>query len=68
MIPKNVATVFFSLFRSCAPQLVQTAHHALQLPYTIFGLGLAPNFLDNMSVNVTNATAASRSKEWPQVN
>ena len=47
---------------------MQTAHHALQLPYTIFGLGLAPNFLDNMSVNVTNATAASRSKEWPQVN
>ena len=38
-----------------------------QLPYTIFGLGLAPNFLDYMTVNVTNATDSSRGHTWSQV-
>ena len=57
----------FSEVQSCAAQLPQTAHHALQLPYTIFGLGLAPNFLDFIYVNVTNTSAVSQSKIWPQV-
>ena len=42
--------------------------NTLQLPYTIFGLGLAPNFLDFVYVNVTNTSAVSQSKIWPQVN
>ena len=58
----------FTEVQSCAAQLPQTAHHALQLPYTIFGLGLAPNFLDYVYVNVTNTSAVSQSKIWPQVN
>ena len=58
----------FTEVQSCAAQLPQTAHHALQLPYTIFGLGLAPNFLDFVYVNVTNTSAVSQSKIWPQVN
>lgn len=53
--------------RSCAPQLTQTAHHALQLPYTIFGLGMAPNFLDYMYVNVTNTSSHSIGRTWTQV-
>ncbi len=58
----------FAEVASCAPQLPQTAHHALQLPYTIFGLGLAPNFLDYMYVNVTNASAShSQGHTWPQI-
>lgn len=57
----------FGEIESCAAQLTQTAHSALQLPYTIFGLGLAPNFLDYMFVNVTNATASSRGHTWSQV-
>ena len=57
----------FGQIESCAPQLTQTAHTALQLPYTIFGLGLAPNFLDYMFVKVTNATDHSRSHTWSQV-
>ncbi len=52
---------------ACAAQLPQTAHHALQLPYTIFGLGMSPNFLDFMYVNVTNATGRSEGRSWPQV-
>ena len=57
----------FGEIESCAPQLTQTAFAALQLPYTIFGLGLAPNFLDYMYVHVTNATASSRGHTWSQV-
>ena len=57
----------FGQIESCAPQLTQSAHTALQLPYTIFGLGLAPNFLDYMFVNVTNATDHSRGHTWSQV-
>ncbi|XP_059091742.1 T-cell immunomodulatory protein-like isoform X2 [Tigriopus californicus] len=53
--------------RSCAPQLTQTAHHALQLPYTIFGLGMAPNFLDYMYVNVTNTSSHSMGRTWTQI-
>jgi len=39
----------------------------MQLPYTIFGLGLAPNFLDYMTVNVTYATDSSRGHTWSQI-
>ena len=38
----------FASYTSVASQMTQTAHFALQLPYTIFGLGLAPNFVDYM--------------------
>ena len=57
----------FGEIESCAPQLTQTAFCPLQLPYTIFGLGLAPNFLDYMFINVTNATDYSRAHTWSQV-
>ncbi len=53
--------------RSCAAQLTQTANHAMQLPYSILGMGMAPNFIDFMTVHVTNASADSRSHEWPQI-
>jgi len=58
----------FVRVRACAAQLSQTAHNALQTPYTIFGLGLAPNFLDFMTVNVTDASfVGARGKTWPQI-
>ena len=53
----------FASYSSVAAQLPQTSHFPLQLPYTIFGLGLAPNFVDYMWVNVS----ASRSHTWPQI-
>lgn len=52
----------FDSYCSVAPQIPQTAHFALQLPYTIFGLGVAPNFVDYMWVNVS-----TQSHAWPQV-
>lgn len=36
-----------------AAQLPQSAHFALHLPYTIFGLGRTPNFIDTLTVGVS---------------
>ena len=33
-------------------QLSQSAHFALQLPYTLFGLGRSPNFVDKVEVGI----------------
>ncbi|CAH0380531.1 unnamed protein product [Bemisia tabaci] len=32
-------------------QLPQSAHYSLNLPYTIFGLGRSPNFIDSLTVH-----------------
>ena len=45
-----------------AAQLPQSAYFSLQTPYTIFGLGLAPNFIDYLWVNISAQTHA-----WPQI-
>jgi len=52
----------FDEFQSVAGQLAQTSHFSLQLPYTIFGLGMAPNFVDFLKVSVSNKTHS-----WPQI-
>lgn len=43
-------------------QLPQSAHMALGLPYTIFGLGRTPNFVDTLTVGLSN-----RSRDWTQI-
>lgn len=35
---------------SCSSQLYQSAHYALQLPYSVFGIGQSPNFVDVLTV------------------
>ena len=52
----------FDSYQSVAVQLPQPSHFALGLPYTIFGLGMAPNFVDYLSVNITRKT-----QSWPQI-
>jgi len=52
----------FHTYRSCAAQLPQSAYFSLQTPYTIFGLGNSPNFLDNLWV-----TVSAQSHSWPQI-
>ena len=52
----------FDSYQSVAVQLPQSSHFALGLPYTIFGLGMAPNFVDSLSVNIS-----AESHEWPQI-
>jgi len=43
-------------------QLPQSAHFSLGLPYTIFGLGRTPNFVDILMVGL-----AAKSKAWTQI-
>lgn len=43
-------------------QLPQSAYFALQLPYTIFGLGRTPNFVDSLTVGLSN-----KSRTWTQL-
>lgn len=45
-----------------SPQLPQSAHFSLILPYTIFGLGRTPNFVDSVTVGLSN-----RSRCWTQI-
>ncbi|CAK9815451.1 T-cell immunomodulatory protein [Anthophora plagiata] len=45
-----------------AAQLPQSAHFSLNLPYTTFGLGRTPNFVDALTIGV-----AGWSREWPQI-
>lgn len=43
-------------------QLPQSAHFSLNLPYTIFGLGRTPNFVDSLTVGLSN-----HSRDWTQI-
>lgn len=43
-------------------QLPQSAHFSLNLPYSIFGLGRTPNFVDQLTVGLSN-----RSRTWTQI-
>lgn len=52
----------FDSYQSVAVQMPQTSHYALAMPYTIFGLGMAPNFVDYLSVNIS-----ALSRDWPQI-
>ncbi|KAK0178908.1 hypothetical protein PV327_007748 [Microctonus hyperodae] len=45
-----------------AAQLPQSAHFSLYLPYTTFGLGRTPNFIDTLTVGV-----AGEKHEWTQI-
>lgn len=42
-------------------QLPQSAYLSLNLPYTIFGLGRTPNFVDFIEIGL-----AKKSRKWPQ--
>lgn len=43
-------------------QLSQSAYHALQLPYTLFGLGRSPNFVETLSVGLDKS-----GRDWTQI-
>lgn len=43
-------------------QLPQSAYFALHLPYTTFGLGRTPNFVDSLTVGLSN-----HSRTWTQL-
>ena len=41
-----------SVILSTAAQLSQSAYFALQCPYTVFGLGRTPNFVDDLAAGM----------------
>lgn len=43
-------------------QLPQSAHFSLNLPYSIFGLGRTPNFVDTLTVGLS-----SKHRDWTQI-
>lgn len=48
-----------SVRRFAAGQLWQSAHHSLQLPYAVFGLGRSPNFVDQLTVGVPSVAVSA---------
>lgn len=51
-----------TLRHAVSAQLSQSAHFSLNLPYSIFGLGRTPNFVDSLTVGMSN-----HSKSWTQI-
>lgn len=51
-----------SLRMAVAAQLPQSAHFSLNLPYSTFGLGRTPNFIDTLTIGLSN-----RYREWTQI-
>ncbi|KAL3859721.1 hypothetical protein ACJMK2_009923 [Sinanodonta woodiana] len=51
-----------------ATQMSQSAYMALQLPYTLFGLGQTPNFVDSLDVGVPHpANGKPRHRTWTSI-
>ncbi|XP_041078170.1 T-cell immunomodulatory protein isoform X1 [Polyodon spathula] len=57
------------LKNASAGQLSQSAHFALQLPYTVLGLGRSANFLDHLYVGIPRPPGekAIRKQEWTAI-
>lgn len=54
--------------KSCNTQLSQSAHFALQTPYSVFGLGETPNFVDKIFASIpTPGDRAVRKSRWTQI-
>ncbi|CAL1285274.1 unnamed protein product [Larinioides sclopetarius] len=53
---------------STSVQLSQSAHFPLQLPYSLFGLGQTPNFIDVLTVSIPASFNKSvHKREWVQI-
>ncbi|XP_032219146.1 T-cell immunomodulatory protein isoform X1 [Nematostella vectensis] len=51
-----------------AAQLSQSAYFALQCPYTVFGLGQTPNFVDKLTIGMPRAkNSPMRTHSWPSI-
>lgn len=52
---------------ACAGQLSQSAHSALQMPYSVFGLGEMPNFVETVYASIPSGRMGSRHSKWTQI-
>eukprot|EP00794_Sanderia_malayensis_P018625 gene18625-20502_t len=53
----------------CAAVLLSnSAHFSLQLPYTLFGLGRSPNFVEHVQVGISQGSGkVDRTHSWPSL-
>ncbi|XP_043214030.1 T-cell immunomodulatory protein-like [Amphibalanus amphitrite] len=58
-----------SLWSFAAAQLSRSGHHALQLPYTVLGLGRSPNFVDDLVIGVPRVAHVESplTQQWTQL-
>lgn len=50
-----------------AAQNYRSSHLSMDLPYTIFGIGHSPNFVETLIVGVSPTDTENRTHEWPQI-
>ncbi|XP_060528784.1 T-cell immunomodulatory protein isoform X1 [Cylas formicarius] len=62
LISYKTTTQEGSLRHGISAQLPQSAHFSLNLPYTTFGLGRTPNFVDSVTVGLSE-----NHKSWTQI-
>lgn len=56
------------LMKGCSAQLSQSSYFALQMPYSIFGLGETPNFVETVIASIpTNENQPIRKSKWTQI-
>lgn len=53
--------------KGCATQLSQSAHFALQMPYSVFGLGETPNFVETVQASIPSGEKPVRKARWTQI-
>ena len=63
LMPVDILSMVFFV----AAQLSQSAYFPLQLPYTVFGLGQTPNFVDELTVGVPSFKKDARKRTWTQI-
>jgi len=49
-----------------AAQFYRSSHNAMDLPYTIFGIGQSPNFIEELEISVSNSEKR-RVQKFPQL-
>lgn len=54
------------MIRGAHSQLSQSTHHALQLPFALFGLGRSPNFVQSLLAGVPHSPPI-RNGSWHQI-
>lgn len=56
------------LIKGCSAQLSQSSHFALQMPYSIFGLGETPNFVETVTASIPSGEIRpARKSRWTQI-
>lgn len=56
------------LIRGCTTQMSQSSHFALQMPYSIFGIGETPNFVESVTASIPSGEIRPvRKSRWTQI-